>query len=124
MKPTLTNFSQVAPVLVQQYERYLPTAFDESLSILEKINKVIEYMNRVGDLSANVVEKWNEVMEWVMNEGLSGAVMARLDQMVQDGTFDSIINQELLNSKSTIVLSKNEPSTITLDKSTYWYKEV
>jgi hypothetical protein len=34
-----------------QYERYLPTAFDESLSLLQKVNKVRDFLNQVIDLA-------------------------------------------------------------------------
>lgn len=90
------------PLRVQRYERYLPNAFDESLTLLEKVNKMIEHMNQVGELTNEVVEQWNEVMEWVMNDGLTVAVNNRLDQMVEDGTLDEIINHKIfadLNDK-------------------------
>jgi len=29
-------------LFLQRYERYLPTAFDESMSLLEKMNKLIQ----------------------------------------------------------------------------------
>lgn len=101
-RPVLTEFQHIAPLLIQKYERYLPTAFDESLSILEKMNKIIHHINAVGELSNGLIDKWNEVMEWVMNDGLTEAVIAKLDMMVADGTLDEIINHHIfadLNEK-------------------------
>lgn len=52
----IPNFNSLKELNVQEYERYLPTAFDESMSILEKLNKVIEYLNQIGHLKQ---EEWN-----------------------------------------------------------------
>lgn len=99
-KPVLT-FSQVAPLIVHHYERYIPNAFDESMTILEKVNKIIVQLNRIGELSNLVSEKWNEVMEWVMADGLTLAVTDKLDEMVNDGTMDEIINEHIFNELNT-----------------------
>lgn len=119
-KPALTSFNQVAPLIIQSYQRYLPTAFSDDLSILEKVNKVIEQLHQIGEISNGVVDQWNEVMEWVMNDGLSETIAIRLDKMVQDGTFDTIINDELLNEKATIVVSSVEP--IEQGDKSFWFE--
>ena len=33
---------------IREYERYLPTAYDDTLSLLEKINKMIHHLNHQG----------------------------------------------------------------------------
>lgn len=101
VKPLITSFSTIAPLIVHKYERYLPTAFDESLTLLEKVNKVIQYCNNIGIIVDGIVEQWNEVMEWVMADGLTAAVNVRLDEMVLDGTFDTIINQNIFGELNT-----------------------
>lgn len=124
-KPLITNFQHVAPLMVQKYERYLPTAFDDSMTMLEKMDKIIQHLNKIGEITNGVVEQWNEVMEWVMNEGLTQAVIDRLNIMIDNGEFDTIINQELLNSKSTIIISKNMPvndENTTIDNTVFWYQ--
>lgn len=92
-KPSIHGFTQLAEVLIQKYERYLPTAFDPSLSIIEKVNKVIEYLNQIGKITNDIILKWNEVMEWVMNEGLSESVNDKINEMLEDGTLAGIINE-------------------------------
>jgi hypothetical protein len=92
LKPELVKFNTIAPIIVQEYERYLPTAFDDSMTILEKMNKVIAYLNEVGRLSTEVITKWNEVIDWVTNDGLSETVLARLDEWLADGTLQDLIN--------------------------------
>ena len=101
-KPKLTEFQRFAKITLQRYERYLPTAFDESLTLLEKMNKLIEYLNQMGILVNDVVEQWNEVMEWIINDGITDTVLDRLDEMVDDGTLATIINEHIfeeLNNK-------------------------
>jgi hypothetical protein len=91
-KPVINSFTTIAPLLIQQYERYLPTAFDESLSLLQKVNKIIKKLDELGLATNDVVSQWNTVMEWVMGDGLTESVSTKLDAMVADGTFDDIIN--------------------------------
>lgn len=113
-KPTVNSFSTVAPLIIQQYERYLPTAFDESLTILEKVNKVIQTLEQMGKLTNDVVTQWNTVMEWVLNDGITEDVNTRLDEMTADGTMDQIINQNIFGDLNTKV-NTNTSSISTLD---------
>lgn len=101
-KPQISKFEMIAPIIIQKYERYLPTAFDESMTLLEKMNKIIEYLNQVGLIVGDVVTQWNQVMEWILNDGLNEAVNNKLDEMATDGTLASLINEVLfaeLNKK-------------------------
>lgn len=96
-KPHLIRDLQIPPIKIQKRERYLPTAFDESLSILERINKVIHYLNEYSDLTEEMLQNWNEVYRWVMNEGLDDTVSSRLREWLDDGTFHRIINEDIFN---------------------------
>lgn len=100
-RPELTAFSPMGEMFVQQYERYLPTAFDESMTLLQKVNKVIQYLNEIGKVTNDVITKWNEVMLWIMAEGLNEKVSERLTEMVTDGTFENLINQEVFGGFNT-----------------------
>jgi hypothetical protein len=102
-KPIITSFNSLATMFIQKYERYLPTAFDESMSLLEKVNKVIVYLNQIGELTNNVVDQWNTVMEWILADGINEKVAERLDQMVADGTMATIINEDIFNSLNTTI---------------------
>ena len=97
-KPNVTKFERFAEITLAKYDRYLPTAFDESLTLLEKMNKLIQYLNEIGLLVGDVVDNWNAVMEWVMNEGLTEAVYDKLDMLVADGTMEELINVHLFNN--------------------------
>lgn len=50
-------------LFMQRYERYLPTAFDESMSLLEKMNKLIESQHQLIDAVNTHVEWTNEKLE-------------------------------------------------------------
>jgi hypothetical protein len=120
-KPVINSFGMLAPLLIQKYERYLPTAFDESMSILQKMNKIIKRLGELEEISADLIVQWNTVMEWVLNDGLDESVIARLNTMLADGTFDTLINVTILGSKASIVVSAVEP--LTSDDTTYWYED-
>lgn len=117
-RPELTSFNTIIPLFVQEYEHYLPTAFDESLSLLQKVNKIIQKMNELGDVSNSVIEKWNEVMTWLMDEGLHDEVLAILQGWLDDGTLADLINDLLgrfnpidyLQNQETIGFVNNQES--------------
>lgn len=94
-KPTLEPV-QLLPYFTEgYYERYLPSAFDNSMNIYEQLVSIMEYLNKTGKLVNDLALKWNEVMLWIMNDGLNDAVKKRIDELIQDGTMAEIINQEI-----------------------------
>jgi lysophospholipase L1-like esterase len=105
-KPELTSFSSITPLIIQQYEKYLPTAFDDSLTHLEKMNKIMDTLNQIGILSNSVTAKWNEVNEWLLNEGISDEVDQHFQKYVDDGTFEGLINGSILADLQTQVSQK------------------
>src|SRR6185312_3698962 len=92
MKSNLSKAPNIPSMRVQSYERYLPSAFDDSLSMLEKINKVINQMNVVGEITNDVVEQWNETVDWIVTSGLSENVSEEIDKRISDGTFNELIS--------------------------------
>jgi len=92
-RPALTPSRKITPIQLQKYERYLPTAFDESLSLLQKINKVIEELFQLGQATNDVIDKWNEVMLWILNDGLDEVVLKRLNEMLENGELDRLISE-------------------------------
>jgi hypothetical protein len=100
-KPIIGGFNDFSSMILQKYERYLPTAFDESMTLLQKVNKVIQYLNQIGDVTNDVVDQWNSVMTWVTSDGINDSVNAKLNTMVGDGSLESLINQTLFNDLDT-----------------------
>lgn len=117
--------------LIHTYERYLPSAFDESLSLLEKVNKVIEFLNLVRDLTNEIADQVNNVIEeqvnvinelledyntlkdWLTGEGLKLQTVEVLNEWFEDGTLATIINEEVFNMKADKVDLDNLRETIT-----------
>ena len=102
-KPELIPESKITPLFLQRYEHYLPTAFNESMTLLQKVNKVIHELWRIGELTNDMIEKWNEVIRWILNEGLEDAVEDKLDEWLKDGTIDKIINENLFNDLKRMI---------------------
>lgn len=100
-KPVITNFQTLGTLLIQKYERYLPTAFDESLSLVQKVNKVIIHLNQIGELTNDVTDQWNKVMEWILEDGLTEAVSdgveIKIQEMIDNGAFDEIVNETIFS---------------------------
>lgn len=118
-KPIISGGRPVPPMYIQKYERYLPNAYDESPTILEKVNKVITHLNQMGELTNNVVDQWNEVSDWLLTDGLTEEVFTRLDQMTQDGSLDKIINETIfaeLNGKIDEIETGTNGRVATIEK--------
>lgn len=84
-------------------KRYLPTSFDDSLTIIQRINKIIHWLNDYSDLTEEMLAKWNEVYRWVSNEGLDEAVISRLNDWLKDGTLSNLINQNIYEDVLTLM---------------------
>ncbi|QDH50341.1 tail spike protein [Bacillus phage Karezi] len=83
------KFSNRVPnMLPQPYQiDYLPTAMDESLSLLQKVNMLIQMSNAVNTNFNDIVKKWNELVEWVTGKGLHDELQKIINKMLQDGVF-------------------------------------
>lgn len=124
-RPIITGSPNLPLLNVHSYERYLPTAFDESMSILQKMNKVIHHLNLMGEISNSVVNQWNDLIKWILENGLSEVVSEEIDKRIADGTFDTLIYKivgdlSLLetNSKLDMVHAINEINKIATNNNT------
>jgi hypothetical protein len=90
-KPLITGVNTLAPMFIQKYERYLPTAFDESPSLLQKVNKVIVYLNQIGEITNDVVEQWNTVMQWIVDGGITDTINDKIDALILSGELDQML---------------------------------
>jgi hypothetical protein len=90
VNPTMVTLSQLAPLIVQQYERYLPTAFDESMTLLQKMNMIIKQLETIGGNNNTMIENWNDLIEWVETGSISESVTTKLNEWLADGTLNSL----------------------------------
>jgi hypothetical protein len=122
--PTMNKLSTVFPIMIDKYEQFIPNI--EGMGVPDKINAIIQYLNRIGKLSNDVVTDWNKVMVWVMDEGLNDAVNTKVDDMVAQGTFDDllngmfdVINADVTDFKNTVNGQVNVLTSSLSDKVSY-----
>lgn len=127
-KPILNSFSPMFPIRSQEYERYLPNAFDQSLTLLEKVNQVILQLDRMGRLSNDIVEQWQQVMDWVLNDGLYENVVGVIDKMTETGVFQDILESEMLsvvnNSTAYYLEASTEKYFDDISNTTYYITRI
>lgn len=118
--PNITTFNQLAPIIIQEYQSYLPNAFDDSLSLLQKVNLIIQSLTTNNTTVNNVISQWNDqIVPYVNGDGFQTDVNNKLDTMASDGTLASLISANVLGDlnilkttdKSTIVNAINENVT-------------
>jgi hypothetical protein len=104
----LTSFSPLYPLRIHPYQEFFN---DQNANVMDRINSIIDYLNQVGKLTNDVVKDWNTVYQWVMNDGLTTDVSNKLETMLANHEFDSLI--------STIVTLVGDLTTLTTsDKTT------
>lgn len=83
---------------MQRYERYLPTAFDESMSILEKMNKLIEAQNSLIDVVNTHVEFTSDQLERafdIIDENLGKQLKQFRDELEEQKTLYEEIRDKI-----------------------------
>lgn len=111
------HFGKIDPLIIQRYERYLPTAFDESLSLLEKMNKMIYAFNDIikdiNDFGQGVdqnlqdmqekiefyIAQFDEFKDQIENELLPESTENILNAWFENGKLADLINFEVFNMK-------------------------
>lgn len=90
------NFNQMRPFRFW-CQKVLPLVYDDSLSYYELLNKVVKYLNDVIE-DVNALGTAFQELEASLNHYVEDVVEERLDQMVEDGELDDIV-EEVLNDK-------------------------
>ena len=76
--------SHLKKLFLQQYERYLPTAFDESMSLLEKMNKLIHAFNGLIDVVNSHMDYTDDQLQKAFNiidDNLKAQLKAFADEL-------------------------------------------
>lgn len=90
-------------LFVHKYERYLPTAFDESMSILEKMNKLIEAQNALINVvnahtehTSETIERAFEIIDTNLEHELEGFLAELAEQKLLYEEIRDKIHSDLL----------------------------
>lgn len=90
---------------ITRFESYLPTAFSSELSLLQKVNEIIQDLNRNFDLSNEMVEYLNHFIE-TFDEKLYGTIEDVLTVWLEDGRLADVvrvsINEEVIEARNDI----------------------
>ena len=66
------------------------------MKVLEKLNLVILNFNNLETQTLNNMKKLEKQIDYYLDTGLKVEVTKKIDEMVKDGTFESMINENLL----------------------------
>ena len=66
------------------------------MKVLEKINLVILNFNNLETQTLNNMKKLEKQIDYYLDTGLKVEVTKKIDEMVKDGTFETMINENLL----------------------------
>ena len=66
------------------------------MKVLEKLNLVILNFNNLETQTLNNMKKLEKQIDYYLDTGMKVEVTKKIDEMVKDGTFESMINENLL----------------------------
>ena len=104
-----------------RFNSFITTQFDDSLSVEMQIRSLIKWISSSRELINDIVDYINLFIE-MFDERLQQEIVERLNEWLDDGTLAQIINNDVFDMKSQIIVSKNEPQGI--GQNTYWFKDV
>ena len=78
------------------------------MKVLEKLNLVILNFNNLERQTLNNIKTLDKQVNYYLDSGMKIELGKKLDEMVQDGTFNSVINEELLEEINNQVLNNTE----------------
>lgn len=91
--PPYTTFNPLSQPNLQSYEKYIPTAFNSELTLLQKVNMLIQTLNTVIDTVNSSFTSLQAIEDWALGEGLNADVVAKLDAMQADGSLAGIFTK-------------------------------
>lgn len=92
------NNLKVALNEISVYDFDVYTSMELYYKIAENFNKVIKELNRFEGVVSDEVIKQNEKLLYLLGEGLKIEVVDKINEMVEKGVFDTIINHNIFNN--------------------------
>lgn len=84
------RFEKLGMPDIERFENYLPTAFNSELTLLQKVNKIIQDLNRCFDLTNEVVDYLNRFIE-TFDDKLYKTVEDVLSVWLDDGRLADVV---------------------------------
>ena len=78
------------------------------MKVLEKLNLVILNFNNLESQTLDNIKKLDKQVNYYLDTGMKIELGKKLDEMVNDGTFSSIINQQLFSELSSQILENSD----------------
>ena len=92
------NNLKVALNEISVYDFDVYTSMELYYKIAENFNKVIRELSRFEGLISEEIVKQNEKLIYLLGDGLNQEVVNKIDNMVETGVFDTIINLNIFNN--------------------------
>ena len=83
---------------ISVYDLNTYTAIELYYKIANKINEIIQECYRYEIAVSEEIVNQNDCLQYLLNSGLQIEVIKKINEMVKDGTMDTIINQNVLQS--------------------------
>ena len=91
---------------ISVYDLDVYSSMELYYNVAKKLNEVIKELGRFeGVLSEEVIDQNNKLI-YLLGEGLNLEVVKKINEMVKDGTMDSIINTNIFNDLNTQIKEK------------------
>ena len=92
------NNLKVALNEISVYDFDVYTSMELYYKIAENFNKVIKELNRFEGVVSDEIIKQNEKLLYLLGDGLKIEVVDKINEMVETGVFDTIINLNIFNN--------------------------
>ena len=78
------------------------------MKVLEKLNLVILNFNNLETQTLQNMKNMEKQVNYYLGDGMKEEVSKKIDEMVEDGSFNSIINNELLFDLNNQVINNTD----------------
>ena len=85
------------------------------MKVLEKLNLVILNFNNLESQTLNNIKTLDKQVNYYLDTGMKIELSKKLDDMVNDGTFSSIINQQIFEDLNNQILENSDRITVLED---------
>lgn len=103
---------------ISVYNLDVYTAIELYYMLAKKTNEVIKELSRFEGVLSDEIIKQNEKLIYLLGEGLHIEVIKKIKEMIEDGTFDTIINQNIFNDLQNQINSKLSEVKVTPNNTT------